>query len=245
LMEHANEEVLPPAVSEWLRQQSERSSLPDRHTLLVESFEHERMQHCVFYSFAGRNANQTLGLLLSQRMEALGLLPLGFIANDYALLHWGLRAITDPQTLLNEALAQDNSENWIETSQMARRAFRDIAVIAGLIERRHPGKKKTGRQVTMSSDLLYDVLRKYEPDHVLLSATREDVLHKLADIDRLRELVETQPVRHKQLQRVSPLAVPLMLELGIEKIKGEGETALLDAQSLLQAGDELFREAVS
>ncbi len=244
LMERSEDETLPPEISEWLHQQKLRSQLPSRDSMLVETFMHAGFHHCVIYSFAGRNANQTLGLLVSQRMEAAGLLPLGFIANDYTIMFWGLKEITDPELLLKQSLTQVNSKHWIETSQMSRRAFRDIAVISGLVERRHPGKKKTGRQVTMSTDLLYDVLRKYEPDHILLQATREDVELKLADTEHLRELVFAQPLKHMRLRHVSPLAVPLMLEMGSETIKGAAQTALLTAEMREAEGDELFKESV-
>ena len=243
LMEHSEEEKLPKSISEWLHQQSLRSCLPGKDFLLAETFPHDGFSHFILYSFAGRNANQTLGLLITQRLEAKGLLPLGFIANDYTIMFWGMREIIDPQSLLEESLSQDNSQSWIEASQMARRAFRDIAVISGLVERSHPGKKKTGRQVTMSTDLLYDVLRKYEPDHILLQATREDVELKLADTVHLRDIMLSQPMKHMKLKRVSPLAVPLMIEMGSEIIKGEAQTALLSAEARDAVGDALFSEA--
>lgn len=235
--------ALPAPIQEWLGLQKYRSSLPDEKTLLVESFLHEGLEHAVLYTFAGRNANQTLGLLLSHRMERTGMLPLGFVANDYALALWGLKAVNDPAGLLADSLAQETCDHWIESSQMARRAFRDVAIIAGLVERRHPGGRKTGRQVTISTDLIYDVLRKYEPDHILLQAVREDVTSRLADIERLRETLARLPVRHVRLSRVSPLAVPLLLEISIEKIKGEGETALLDSAWREATGDALLKEA--
>lgn len=234
---------LPPVIGEWLSLQHERSSLPDKNSLLVESFKHQGLHYFVCYSFAGRNANQTLGLLLSQQMEASALLPLGFVANDYAVAFWGLAPIVKPQQLMTEAFSQPNTAQWIEGSQMAKRAFRDIAVISGLVERRHPGKKKTGRQVTMSTDLIYDVLRHHEPDHVLLSATRQEVLGKLTDIDRLRDIIEAKPLKHRALARISPLAVPLILEIGIEKIKGQAEFALLDGMAREFAGDKLLEQA--
>lgn len=235
--------TLPSVIGEWLSLQRDRSSLPDKNCLLAETFPHQGLHYFVCYSFAGRNANQTLGLLLSQQMEASSLLPLGFVANDYAVAFWGLAPILNPQQLIREAFSQPNTAQWIEGSQMAKRAFRDIAVISGLVERRHPGKKKTGRQVTMSTDLIYDVLRNHEPDHVLLSATRREVLGKLTDIDRLRDMIEAKPLNHRVLAKISPLAVPLILEIGIEKIKGKAEFALLDNLAREIAGDKLLEEA--
>ncbi len=234
---------LPPDIREWLSFQRERSCLPQAGWLLIESFMNEQKPHMVFYTFAGRNANQTLGLLLSQRMEESGHLPLGFVANDYALAVWGLKEVASPEALLKDALSQDNCAEWIEKSQMAKRAFRDIALIAGLVERRYAGGKKTGRQVTISTDIIYDVLRKHEPDHILLRATREDVTHRLSDIDRLRDAFSNTAVRHVVLPRVSPLAIPLLVELGTETIKGEAQTVMLRSQFVEQMGEHLWKEA--
>jgi ATP-dependent helicase Lhr and Lhr-like helicase len=235
---------LPHPIREWLSLQQARSALPNATHLLVESFPRQKLEYLALYTFAGRNANQTLGLLLSQRMEVSGLQPLGFTANDYTLLHWGLKAVTHPETLMAEALTQQNSDAWIEASQMAKAAFRDVALISGLVERRLPGKRKTGRQVTMATGLIYDVLRKYEADHILLQATRNDVLAKLSDISRLRAILAGRPVLHKILPKVSPLAVPLLLDLGIEKVKGgEAESTLLADEARERKGDRLLKEA--
>ncbi len=236
---------LPKAIGNWLKFQQEKSILPSNDYLLTESFTYERLEHLVIYSFAGRNANQTLGLLVSQQMEAMNLKPLGFVANDYAVTFWGLKSVTNPSQILHKALTEANSEKWIESSQMARRAFREIAVISGLIERRHPGKRKTGNQVTISTDLIYDVLNKYEPDHILLRATRNDVYGKLTDIQRLKDIILNLEVKHQMLDKVSPLAIPMILEIGIEKIKdGQGELELLDSAGLENKGDMLLKEAV-
>lgn len=234
---------LPVSIQNWLAVQEERSVIPGADTLLAESFIFEKNDHLVLYSFAGRSANQTLGMLLTYHMEQAGLLPLGFVANDYALAVWGLKPVENPGSLLKRALSEESCDQWIETSQMSRRAFRDVAIIAGLVERRAPGKKKTGKQVTISTDLIYDVLRKYEPGHILLTATREDVMHRLADIDRLRDLFRESTVNHRKLEKVSPFAVPLLLEISVERIKGKGEVVLLTAEAKEAAGDALMREA--
>lgn len=235
---------LPHQVGEWLELQQTRSALPNAAHLLVESFSHQKKEYLVLYTFAGRNANQTLGLLLSQRMESAGFQPLSFTANDYALLCKGLKTVQNPAALIASALTQQNSDAWIEASEMSKAAFRDIAVIAGLVERRLPGKQKTGRQVMMSTGLIYDVLRKYEPEHILLAATRQDVFVRLSGIERLRAILKGRPVLHKPLPRVSPLSVPLLVELAIEKVKGgEAEGALLAAEVRERQGDRLLKEA--
>lgn len=123
---------------------------------------------------------------------------------------------------------------------MLRRTFRKVAIVAGLIDRRLPGQEKTGRQVTFSADLIYDVLRKHEPDHVLLRATRADAASGMTDIGRLGQMLARVKGRItvRELDRVSPLAVPVLLEIGREQVYGTAMDALLD-----EAAEALLREA--
>jgi ATP-dependent Lhr-like helicase len=122
---------------------------------------------------------------------------------------------------------------------MLRRTFRNVAVIAGLIERHHPGAEKSKRQVTVNSDLIYDVLRRHQPDHILLRATRADAAGGLTELGRISLMLERahNKVRHMVLSRVSPLAVPVLLEIGRESVRNsESDDALLaDAEDALIA----------
>ncbi len=226
----------PDDVREWLEMQDWRSALPEPGILLVESFPHEKRHYTVFYTFEGWPANQSLGMLITRRMEAAGLSPLGFVANDYALAVWGLKPIEEPSTLLSPDILADEFVEWVEGSYLLRRAFREVAVIGGLVERQHPGKRKTGRQVTFSTDLIYDVLRKYEPDHVLLGAAWADARARMTDIGRLAALLERKDrtIRHVRLDRVSPLAVPVLVMIGRESVpQGAVDDELLfEAESL-------------
>jgi ATP-dependent Lhr-like helicase len=244
-MQHEEDwHLLPRPLQEWLALQRDHSSLPDSSHLLTETFEHDKQQFLMLYSFAGRNSNQMLGMLLTSKMEEIGLLPLGFVANDYVIALWGLAQVADPAALLVQSLAQENYEHWVENTQMSKRSFRDVALISGLVERGYPGGRKTGRQVTISTDLIYDVLRKYEADHILLKATKHDVMSRLADIARLRQDFAGMKVRNNSLPRISPLAVPLVLDIiGSEQIKGKGQVALLTAESRERIGDALLKEA--
>ena len=133
---------LPDQVREWLNLQQWRSLLPGRDGLLVETFPRAGKEYLVAYSFAGRNAHQTLGMLLTKRMERLGLAPLGFVASDYVIAVWGLHAAKDMQALFDEDMLGDDLEAWMEESSLMKRTFRNVAVIAGLIERRQPGRKR-------------------------------------------------------------------------------------------------------
>jgi len=230
-------ENLPPDVQEWLGLQRWRSQMPPKGGLLIETFPRGPRWFLVAYCFEGRNAHQTLGMLLTKRMERAGLRPLGFVASDYVLAVWsvepvGTRALDE---LFDEDMLGDDLEAWMAESSMLRRTFRNVAVIAGLIDRNIPGLNKTGRQVTFNTDLIYDVLRKHQPDHILLRATRADAATGLTDIKRLGEMLGRIKghITHRRLDRISPLAVPVLLEIGKETVYGNEDALLEDAETLI------------
>ena len=228
----------PAPLQHWLGLQAYRSALPNTRELLVETFPRGPKFYMVAYSFAGRNAHQTLGMLLTKRMERLGYEPLGFVATDYAIAIWSLRHVDSADALFNADLLGDDLEEWMAESSMLKRCFRQVATIAGLIDQNLPGAEKTGRQVTINSDLIYDVLRRHQPDHLLLQATRQDAARNLTDIRRLSDLLARfdGAICHCKLDRVSPLAVPLMLEVGRESVTSQAvETMLSELESDLLA----------
>jgi ATP-dependent Lhr-like helicase len=220
---------LPAHTSQWLELQRTHSQLPQPGRLLIESFPHEGRAQTVIYGFAGRNGQQTLGLLLTKRMEEMGHSPLGFVATDYATLIWSLDAIADADTLLDPHGLQNGMETWLAGNAVMKRTFRASATIAGLIERNSPQARKSGRQATFSSDILYDTLTKYDPDHLILDITREEALRGLVDFGRIEEMLERTKGRidHRALPRVSPLSAPLFLEMGRVPVKGDAEERLL------------------
>jgi ATP-dependent Lhr-like helicase len=229
----------PDDVSEWLEVQSERSVLPEPHQLLVETFPHEGQHFMVAYSFEGWNAHQSLGMLLTKRMEKAGLKPLGFVANDYGLACYGLEPIKDPKSLFSADILEQEFVDWVESSYLLKTAFREVAVIGGLVERHHPGKKKSGRQVSFSTDLIYDVLRRYEPQHLLLRAAWDDARARMTELGRLVRLVDraSATMVHVEADRITPMAVPLMVIVGREAMPPGGEadeTLLIQAESLAQ-----------
>ncbi len=233
----------PDDVREWLEVQDWRSELPGPGKLLVESFPHAGKHYTVYYTFDGWNANQSLGMLITRRMEQQGLAPLGFVANDYSFAVWGLRAVEDPASLLSADILADEFTAWVEDSYLLRRAFKEVAVISGLIERQQPGQgrsgRKTGRQVTFSTDLIYDVLRKYEPGHVLIEAAWADARSRLTDVGRVGDLLQRAAAQlvHVVLDRVSPLAVPVLVMIGRESVPaGAADDELLfEAEGLAAA----------
>ncbi len=228
---------LPEQVSDWLKLQKRKSVLPRRDQMLVETFPRAGRFYLVAFPFEGRLAHQTLGMLLTRRMERLRLRPMGFVCNDYGLSVWGLSDLSAAiaggllslDQLFDADMLGDDLEAWLQESALMKRTFRYCAVIAGLIERRFPGEEKSGRQVTMSTDLVYDVLRRHEPEHILLRAARADAATGLLDIQRLGQCLARIRGRivHKALERVSPLGISVMLEIGREAVYGESADAIL------------------
>jgi ATP-dependent Lhr-like helicase len=235
---------LPVDMQDWLAVQKSRSVIPSEDQMLVEVFQRGRRSYLVAYPFDGRISHGTLCQLLARRLERLGRAPLGFVANDYALAVWCLRPLDglDFDALFQEDMLGDDLESWLDESFLMKRAFRQCAVLAGLIERRYPGQEKSGRQVTFSTDLIYDVLRRHQPDHLLLRCARADAATGSLDVARLGRLLARIKGRilPVALAKVSPFAVPVMLEIGREPVAGAAQEAILEASAA-----ELIAEALS
>ncbi len=204
----------------------------------------------VIYAFEGRLAHQTLGMLLTRRLDRMGRSRsassppiMRWRSGRWTTWAWPFRAqdhlLAD---LFDEDMLGDDLEAWLNESFLLKRTFRNCAVIAGLIDLRHPGKEKSGRQVTVSADLIYDVLRSHEPDHILMEATRNDAATGLLDIQRLGDMLTRIKghIIHRPLERISPLAVPVMLEIGKEPVAGQAQDFLL-----AEAADDLLSEAMA
>ncbi len=231
----------PDQVHDWLKLQKKKSVMPPKDGLLVETFPRHKRHFMVAYTFAGRNAHQTLGFLLMRRLQRLGNKPLGFVATDYAMSLWTMKPVESVDQLFTPDLFLDDLHEWLQETPLLKKNFRDVAVVSGLIERRYPGQEKTGKQVTFSSDLIYDVLRQYEPDHILLKAAENDARSGLIDLNRLEDLLHRiqGKIVHQKLEKVSPLAVPLMMEVSRETIKKED----VDEYYLEEFEAELLEEA--
>ena len=225
---------LPAHTAHWLSLQRHVSRLPEPNRLLVETFPHDARHHLCIYGFAGRNAQQTLGLLITKRMEEESLSPLGIVATDYATLIWGLDPVTDPAALLDPTKLRQGFTEWLAGNAVMKRTFRASAIIAGLIERSHQGRRKSGRQTTISSDILYDTLRKYDPTHLMLKITQTEALRGLVDFGRIEDMLTNLAPRidHVALNRPSPLAAPMFLEMGRVPIKGQGRDRLVEDAAL-------------
>jgi ATP-dependent Lhr-like helicase len=237
--------ALPADVQEWLGYQKLRSIMPGADEMLLETFPHGKRHHLVFYSFEGRLAHTTLAMLLTRRLDRMGAGPLGFVANDYAVNIWALKPMDqlDLDALFAQDMLGDDLEAWLNESFLMKRAFKACALISGLIERRHPGEEKSGRQVTFSTDLIYDVLRRHQPDHLLLRCARADAATGSLDVARLGDMLARiqGKIRHAALDRVSPFAVPIMLEIGRERAPGDAAGEMI----LAEAEEDLIAEAMS
>jgi ATP-dependent Lhr-like helicase len=242
---------LPDDVRDWLDLQARFSAIPSPDRLLVEHFR-ERRYHTLFYTFAGRKANQTLGMLITRRMEHLGLKPLSFQLTDYGLVITGLSAIERGhiERLLDPDILGGELEEWILDSRMLKRSFRHVATITGLVEQQNNAAKKSMRQMTVSTDLIYDVLRRHEPDHILLEVTRRDAERELLDLKRLSELLTRfqDRVLFMPLDRPSPFSIPVLTDVRIEQVRGAGVEDILAQASLQLEAEEMMdgvRAAVS
>ncbi len=231
---------LPADIADWLALQRDWSKMPSRDRLLVESFPFDGRPHTCIYGFAGRNAQQTLGLLVTQQMETTGLGPLGFVASDYATLIWSLDAIPDAASLLSEPILRDGLDHWLAGNAVMKRTFRSAANIAMLTERLSVAARKTGRQASFSSDILYDTLRRYDPDHLLLRITQTEALRGLVDFGRIIDMLDRTHghIDHVHPGRLTPLAAPLILEVGKVPVIGQGRERLE-----LQKAEALMKQA--
>ena len=229
---------LPADTVNWLNKQKEFSQLPVRNSLLIETFFRKSRHYLVVYGFAGRNANQTLGLILSKKLEELNLAPLGFVANDYATLIWGLEKVENPIQLFKFSEIELGLDKWFSGNALMKRTFKAVASVSGLIDRNLPGLRKSGRQTTFSSDILYDTLVKYDPTHLLLKITKDEAMKGLIDFSRIEEMFKRvdDNIIHKNLPHVSPLAAPMLLEVGTIPIEGQARELLLknEANSLMK-----------
>jgi ATP-dependent Lhr-like helicase len=230
-----------PGMAGW---QKVRSAIPSEDEMLLETFPNGKRFHLVCYPFEGRLAHTTLAMLLTRRLDRLGVGPLGFVCNDYAVNIWSLKPMDDLDLdeLFDQDMLGDDLEAWLDESFMMKRAFKTCALIAGLIERRHPGQEKSGRQVTFSTDLIYDVLRRHQPDHLLLRCARPMRRRDAGRGPAGRHAgADAGPYPPCALDRVSPFAVPIMLEIGRERAPGDAAGEMI----LAEAEEDLIAEAMA
>ena len=229
LLANKSWQSLPQDIQDWLNWQKKRSIIPNTEQQLIETFSYQNTYYTCFYTFAGRAVNNTLGMLITLNWEELHYQPLAFNCSDYGLAIQTLKKVPNVTDTLEKKAMVSRLEKWITQSQLAKRSFRNVATIAGLIEQQLPGKRKTIKQVTFSSDLIYDVLVKYEPKHILLQATKQDTLDYLVSSDRLETYLDNakDTILHRETSTPTPLSIPLLTTANQENISGEALEELL------------------
>ena len=215
--------ILPKNIKNWLKLQKKESNIPPYKGLLIEYFERKKKNiienFYILYTFEGKNANQTLGFILSKKLENFNINSLGFVTSDYALALWTDKRIEKIESLLDYSDIKKNLFEWLEDSSIMRRNFRKVAIISGLLDRGYPNKKKF-KQLGINSDLIFEVLKKYEKSHILLTATYEESKRDLIEIDRVKNYIKKiqKNFIFKSLKKPSPLSVPLLFEINNEYI---------------------------
>ncbi len=239
-----NDYKVPKQILEWVNLQKTNSLVPKKNSILVETFLQSKIYHMVIYTFEGKKANQTLGILILKKLEELRNKPLSFVSTDYAIAIKTLNKVENIFNLLSKNNLLSNFNNWINSTNLTKRHFRNIAIISGLIEKKHPGHIKTNKQVNFNSDLIFDVLLKFEKKHILLEATKMEVLEELIDYKRLERFFSKvkNDLIVKELNKLSPFSASLLLEfdtVGLNSDKiiayslGENEKNILKDVTLI------------
>lgn len=208
--------------------QKERSLLPDEHQLLIEKTWSKEGCHCFFYPFEGRYVHEGMSALIAHRLSKVKPITFSIAMNDY-----GFELLSDQDIPIEDALkgnlfSEDELVKDIMGSlndtELAKRRFRGISQIAGLVFSGFPGNKKAGRHLQMSSGLFFDVFMEYEPDHLLIQQAFDEVLNIQLDEGRLRKAlqrIQGQDVILKEVDRFSPFAFPIFVDRLREKLSSE------------------------
>ena len=207
------------AIQPILELQSELSLVPDQNTLLIEKTVSKEGSHVFFYPFEGRFVHEILGALIAYRISVSYPISFSIAMNDY-----GFELLSDIDIPIEEVLAEDlfSMDNLkediltsINESEMAKRKFRDIASIAGLVFQGYPGKPITNRHLQATSGILYGVFKEYDPENLLLAQAQEESLTMQMEHDRLIEAVKrinNQKIILKYTNRFTPFAFPIMVD---------------------------------
>jgi len=221
-----DEEVI--ALKPLFNLQSSLSHLPQSHEFLIESFRSRDGHHLLFYPFEGRLVHEGMASLIAFRLSKLKKATFSIAMNDY-----GFELLTDDDVLLKEALEQDlfsihnlleDIQHSLNANEMARRRFRDIAHIGGLVFTGYPGQPVKNRHLQASTSLLFEVFSEYEPDNLLVRQAYNEALAFQLEEFRLRaalQRISKQQVIIKEIDRPTPFAFPIMVDSLREKLTTE------------------------
>ena len=216
------------AVRGILQLQAERALIPARDELLIERFETREGFHLFVYPFDGRLVHEGLAALFAYRIAQLAPITFSFACNDYGFELLSAEAAPIEEALESGLLSTAHLLHDITASlnaaELARRQFREIARVAGLIFEGFPGQSKSMKQVQASSGLLYDVFTKYDPDNLLIAQAKREVLERQLEASRigstLRRLAEST-VRLVDVELATPLSFPILVDRSRAKLSSE------------------------
>jgi ATP-dependent Lhr-like helicase len=208
------------AMAALLELQARLSALPAPGTLLAESRHGRDGQHLFVYPFAGRQVHEGLAALMSMRWGRVQRNSFGFAANDYGLVLSPAKAQSLDEDILRSLLSPENLledlHESLNLAELARRQFREIARVSGLLPPSLPGRApRSMRQLQASSGLLFDVLQRFDPGHLLLAQAEREVFTAQLEVRRLTQTLEdcaTREIRLIQLASLGPLSFPLWAE---------------------------------
>lgn len=217
--DHREDSIELRTIEPILALQQSLSRIPDRQSLLIETCKSREGYHVFFFPFEGRFVHEVLAALLAYRISVSNPISLSIAMNDY-----GFELLSESPIPIAEALEEDlfSSDQLmddifagINESEMARRRFREIAAIAGLVFQGYPGKGIQTRHLQASSGILYGVFETYDPENLLLKQAKNEVLHVQMEKSRLEKVIErinSQKIHLVTTPRISPFAFPIMVD---------------------------------
>lgn len=227
-LNNAHQDIEMNLLKPLFEEQEKRSIIPKTDELLIEYFETSEGYHLVVYPFEGRYVNEGLGALIAKRISSIMPISFSIAMNDYGFELLSDQKI-DVETIITKALFSskglvEDIQSSINAVEMAKRQFRDIAVISGLIFQGYPGKQKRERHLQSSSQLLFGVFQDYEPDNILYRQTYEEVMTFQLEEARMRSALERIAKQHLVIiepKKPTPFSFPLIVDRLREKVTSE------------------------
>jgi ATP-dependent helicase Lhr and Lhr-like helicase len=216
------------AIEPILKIQKERSLLPGEKDFLIEKSWSKEGCHCFFFPFEGRYVHEGMSALVAHRISKIKPITFSIAMNDY-----GFELLSDQDIPVEEALVKDlfSEKNLIRDimgslndAELAKRRFRDISRIAGLVFPGFPGNQKAGKHLQMSSGLFFDVFMEYEPENLLIEQAFDEVLQYQLDEARIRlalQRIRSQQIVFREVDRFSPFAFPIYVDRLRERMSSE------------------------
>lgn len=226
--------------------QQQWSRVPSQNEFLIESLESREGHHLFFYPFAGRLVHEGLAALLAWRMAKEQSITFTMAVNDYGFELLSATPVPSEQVTMREFLTTVHLDcdilGSLNATEMARRQFREIARVSGLIFEGYPGRAKNDRQLQASSGLLFDVFTNYDPNNLLVEQAMKEVLERQLEYRRLHSTLhslQNRKVCLVSLKKPSPLAFPLIVERLRETVSSESLAERVERMSAkLEAGTD-------